>query len=620
MKKLLFPGSVFVVTVAWMVLQKPVFMLLYAVGEPCMAWWQVVWHGVSLDCTVAGYFTTVPLLITLLSVWFPMPQRTIRVILTCYFSLVSICVAAAFAGNLALYKYWGFPLDGSIFIYLSDPREAAASAAWSEVAIAIATFALAAATLISSYVWLTRRFYDGYDPHVTTARRISATLLTLLATGVDLVSVRGGVTVATANVSSAYFSNDMVLNHAAVNPTFSVIASTIDLSNNDYTDAYPFFEEEERERIFSEIRGNRADAPDTTDTRPDTLRLLNTQRPNVVLVLLESFGRGITDAAPAGQPVTPQLNRLKNEGVWFENFYANSFRTDRGEVSILSGFPAQTSMSIMKLPRQSASLPSIARSLTASGYHSLFVYGGDLNFTNQASYMYATGWKELLWQKDMTLDAPTSKWGYADDVVGRLFGDRVINLDAQSKPFLAGWLTLSSHEPFDVPTSTFDDPLLNAMHFTDMQVGMLIDRLKASPAWKDLLVILVADHGYPYPDGVAYSSPERHHIPMLWLGGALRKPLSVDTYGSQIDLCATLLGQMGLPHAEYDFSKDMFGPGPHFGYYTFSDGFGVVDSSGVTIHDNTSGRILSPLHQLTPQHISWGKALLQTTYCDISKR
>ena len=163
-------------------------------------------------------------------------------------------------------------------------------------------------------------------------------------------------------------------------------------------------------------------------------------------------------------------------------------------------------MSIMKLPRKSATLPSLARSLGREGYRSVFMYGGDLNFTNQASFMYSTGWEELIWQKDMQLDAPTSKWGYADDVVVDLFGDEVEALGREEQPFLAGLLTLSSHEPFEVPFAKFDDKLLNAMAFSDAQIGRLIDRLRESPVWDNLLVVLVADHGYPYPYDLAYNA------------------------------------------------------------------------------------------------------------------
>ena len=127
------------------------------------------------------------------------------------------------------------------------------------------------------------------------------------------------------------------------------------------------------------------------------------------------------------------------------------------------------------------------------------------------------------------------------------FADRVIALDARGEPFLAGLLTLSSHKPFDVPYAKFEDPVLNAMAFSDECVGRMIDRLKASPAWDNLLVVLVADHGYPYPKTLPYNVPLRHRIPMLWTGGAVSSPRIVGTYASQIDIAATLLSQLGLP-------------------------------------------------------------------------
>ena len=178
---------------------------------------------------------------------------------------------------------------------------------------------------------------------------------------------------------------------------------------------------------------------------------------------------------------------MKGEGVYFDNLFANSFRTDRGTVAVLSGFPAQTKMSVMKLPVKSQRLPSIARSLRREGYATSFYYGGDLNFTNTASYLYGTGFDRLTWQKDLHFDAPTSKWGYADDVVIDAFTDHVLAEAASQRPFFAAMLTLSSHEPFDVPFAKFDDPMLNAMAFTDACLGRFVERVRQTPVWKDLL-------------------------------------------------------------------------------------------------------------------------------------
>lgn len=624
MRRLLFLGAVFCTTVCWMLLQKPAFLLFYhtqAAHSTLDEWLQVVWHGLTLDGTVAGYIAALPVLIVLVSFWMPLCDRVWQGVLKGYFVGIALVTAAIFTVDLGLYGYWGFRLDGSVLIYLSDPGEAMASVGWGEAMRQILIFLLYAGGMIWSY-WLVVRLFR--TDALSVPRRLVGSLATLLVGGLVFLAIRGGVTVATANVSKVYFSSEMFLNHAATNPLFSFLSSIG--GNKDYASAYPFFTPSRREEIFAELRGNRPGADEGTP------RLLKSDRPDVVLILLESFGRTLMDESVDGQVVMPNMQRFRREGIWFENFFANSFRTDRGEVAVLCGFPAQTTMSIMKLPRKSATLPSLARSLGDEGYRSLFMYGGDLNFTNQASFLYATGWERLVWQKDMGLDAPTSKWGYADDVVVDLFGDEVEAMSREESPFLASLLTLSSHEPFDVPYEKFDDKLLNSIAFSDEQVGRLVERLRRSPAWDNLLVVLVADHAYPYPYDTPYNSPQRHRIPMIWLGGAVVMPQTVETYASQIDLCATLLAQLNISHEEFDYSKNIFGSTPphKFGYYCFSDGFGVVNAQGETIYDCATGTVTASENATSSEQtrdkndsttrLEWGQAMLQTTYEDIGHR
>ncbi len=609
-KKLLFNLAVFAATVLVMAVQKPVFLAYYAVEAAQSGfadWCRVLWHGLVLDMTVAGYVTALPLLLTLLSLWVRLPKRVWRGVLMTWFVAVAVLTAAIFAVDVALYEHWGFRLDGTVLIYLSDPREAMASVDfWLGVRQTL-LFAAYAALMIGLYR-LVLRLFDA-QPRPWRAA-LAGTLAVMMLSAFDFVAIRGGLGASVANVSKVYFSPVMFLNHAATNPVFSFLASLGD--HKDYAQEYPFFDEQTRAARFDALRGN---APASGETR----RVLATERPNVVLVILESFARTIMDERVDGQYVMPNMQRLKREGIWFENFFANSFRTDRGEVAIMSGFPAQTRMSIMKLPAKSRTLPSLARSLSREGYATSFAYGGDLNFTNQASYMYATGWQELVWQKDLRFDAPAADWGYDDSLMCDWFADRVIALSAGKQPFLAGLLTLSSHKPFDVPYSKFEDKVLNAMAFTDECVGRMVDRLKASPAWENLLVVLVADHGYPYPRTLVYNEPLRHRIPMIWTGGAVANPRVVETYASQIDICATLLAQMGIAHDDFDYSKDIFAPAPprKFAYYTFNDGFGVVDASGEAVWDATSQQVVSAT---APDLLDVGRTMLQTTYTDIGRR
>ena len=609
-RKLAFPIAVFAATVVMMAVQKPVFMAYYAVeaaGAGIRGWIDVLWHGLTLDMTVAGYVTALPILVTLLSLWLRLPEKVWRGVLTTWFVLVAVTTAVIFAVDVALYEHWGFRIDSTVLIYLADPEEAMTSVDfWLGV-----RQTLLAAAYAAGMIWVYRRILGVFDGRTVGWRVASlGSLAVVMLAGFDFLAIRGGTGASVANVSKVYFSPTQFLNHAATNPVFSFLASLGD--RVDYADEYPFFDEAVRAAKFDALRGN---GPAAGPTEP----VLNTARPNVVIVILESFARTVMDAEVGGEPVMPYMQRLKGEGIWFENFFANSFRTDRGEVAILSGFPAQTRMSIMKLPAKSRNLPSIARSLAGEGYATSFAYGGDLNFTNQASYMYATGWQELIWQKDLRFDAPAADWGYDDALMCDWFADRVIALSDAGKPFLAGLLTLSSHTPFDVPYSKFDDKVLNAMAFSDECVGKMIDRLKASPAWKDLLVVLVADHGYPYPRMLTYNEPLRHRIPMIWTGGAVARPRVVEDYAAQIDIAATLLAQLGVAHDDFDYSKDIFAPTPprKFAYYTFNDGFGVVDASGEAVWDATADRAVTATNS---ELLDVGRTMLQTTYTDIGRR
>lgn len=598
---LLFLGALFAMSLLVMAIEKPLFLLWYhaqAAEASAAELALVVWNGLKLDQTVAGYITALPLLVVLAALW--IPGRWSRSVLKGYLLVIAAVSATAFAANLALYEYWAFPLDSSVLQYLASPKEALASVTAGQLLLQL----LVAAAVFGGMAWCYLRVLRLYDPARRSTHRAGSTLVLLLAAGVLFLPIRGGVSVATANISKVYFSGRMFLNHAAVNPLFSFLSTLSD--GDDALYEYEFFPEPERAAIFEPLRGD-LPAGIGTDT------LLRTRRPNVVLFLVESFGRSTVDERVGGEPVAPEFQRLKGEGVYFDNLFANSFRTDRGTVAVLSGFPAQTKMSVMKLPVKSQRLPSIARSLRREGYATSFYYGGDLNFTNTASYLYGTGFDRLTWQKDLHFDAPTSKWGYADDVVIDAFTDHVLAEAASQRPFFAAMLTLSSHEPFDVPFAKFDDPMLNAMAFTDASLGRFVERVRQTPVWNDLLVILIADHAYPYPYGIANSDALRHRIPMLWLGGAVRRPAVVETYGSQSDLAATLLAQLGIAHGDFLFSRDLFDPArPKFGYWCFNNGFGVADAGGTTIFDCTSARVISP--DSTAAQLRDGKAMLQTTY------
>ena len=611
-RKLLTIVATYLTTVVLMALQKPLFLLWYAeqAAEASSAeLLGVSLNGLLLDSTVAGYISAIPWLIMLVAEWIAIPDKAMRRVLNTYFVIIALVASLMVAVDFGLFRHWGFRLDSTIIPYLATPKEAAASVTWSDLGPAVLLFVLYAALMIAVWRGVVKIYHSA---KANLLRRALHTAIWIVVGGLIFLAIRGGTGTSPANVSKVYFSDNMFLNQAATNPIFSFLssASRSELKEGDYR----YFSDEECERMFEQLQSPQADA--------DTTAVLNTTRPNVVLIILESFGRTITDEVIDGKEVTPHLNSLKSEGIWFENLFANSFRTDRGTVAIMSGYSTHPKVSIMKYPQKAHTLPAIARSLHAEGYTTTFTYGGDANFTNTISYLYGTGIERVTDQRTLPLNVPLAQWGYADDVVCEYFADEVLELASAEKPYFATLLTLSSHEPFDVPYSAFENKILNAAAFTDECVGKMIERWKQSPAWEDMLVVLIADHGIAYPEEFQAGELPRQRIPMLWTGGAIEQGgMVVENFASQADLAATLLKQMDIATDGFEFSKDIFNPAlPHYGFWTFNNGFGVISQEGYVRYDCTNNTIIESEGDKVEQFTLNGKAIIQTMHKDILAR
>lgn len=611
-RKLLTIVAIYLTSVVLMSLQKPLFLLWYAeqAAEASSAeLLGVSLNGLLLDSTVAGYISAIPWLIMLVAEWIAIPDKAMRRVLNTYFVIIALVASLMVAVDFGLFRHWGFRLDSTIIPYLATPKEAAASVTWGDLWPAVLLFVAYAALMIAVWRGVTNIYRTE---RASILRRALHTAIWIVVGGLIFLAIRGGTGTSPANVSKVYFSDNMFLNQAATNPIFSFLssASRSELKEGDYC----YFSDEECERMFEQLQSPQADA--------DTTEVLNTTRPNVVLVILESFGRTVTDEIIDGKEVTPHLNALKSEGIWFENLFANSYRTDRGTVAIMSGYSTHPKVSIMKYPQKAHTLPAIARSLHAEGYTTTFTYGGDANFTNTISYLYGTGIERVTDQRTLPLNVPLAQWGYADDVVCEYFADEVLELASAEKPYFATLLTLSSHEPFDVPYSAFENKILNAAAFTDECVGKMIERWKQSPAWEDMLVVLIADHGIAYPEGLQTGELPRQRIPMLWTGGAIEQGgMVVENFASQADLAATLLRQMDIATDGFEFSKDIFNPAlPHYGFWTFNNGFGIISQEGYVRYDCTNNTIIESDGDKVEQFTRDGKAIIQTMHKDLLAR
>lgn len=573
-------------------------------------------HGLELDASIAGYITAIPALMCIIAAWLPAGgKRVWKRILGIYFIFMTGVVAVIETADIGMFGDWLCRIDSQIYIYTLKEMMASVSLVNGLAGAAYALITIAAG------VWMYRKavcrwFIPSLEqPHSGKGARFLATGTMILTCGVLFLFIRGGVTTATANVSKAYFSDNLLLNQVAVNPVFSLMESTFE-RNEKELDNYDYYDADEAERIFAEALRSQNGTADA-----ERKNWLKTDRPDIVLVVMEGMGRTMTDIYEGDEPVAPQINRLKNEGIWFEHIYASSFRTDRGNLAIFSGFPGQPNMSLMKYPNKAAKLPGLAGTLKDEGYITRFTYGGDANFTNTRAYVYSSGFEELVDDKSLTLSGHTSKWGYADDIVLDYAADAFLSrIRHEEKPVFDAILTLSSHEPYEVPYKRLESPLLNSFAFTDEVIGRFVEKLRSTKEWENMLIILVPDHSTPFPVSIGNNSPERHHIPMLWLGGAVREDMTVSDYMAQTDIAATLLGQMGIPHDQFIFSRDISSPETsRFGYWAFKNGFGMIDEDGVSIYDCSTETLIRNEGDPDLSRHDSGKAILQKTFIEIRK-
>lgn len=316
--------------------------------------------------------------------------------------------------------------------------------------------------------------------------------------------------------------------------------------------------------------------------------------------------------------VAPNLSRIcASESVNFTQAYCSSFRTDRGIVATLSGYPGQPTTSIMRYSNKIQKLPALPEVLRRQGYHTQALYPSDASFFNMSNYFLCAGHDRLVTEDDFPAKQRSAQWGVPDHIgFDWLLRDLQEKAKDKNGRYYTTYLTISSHTPFDVPYHRLDDVKLNGFAYTDSCFGDSIDRLRPTEAWENLLIVCTADHGFNYRE---IASPDFAHVPFFLMGGAVKETMALDVIVSQTDLPALILGQLGLPHDEFVFSRDVLADTytDPCAFSTFNNGFTIFDTTGCTVFDNNAA---SAIYGDDERRINRGKAFLQTLYDDLAKR
>jgi phosphoglycerol transferase MdoB-like AlkP superfamily enzyme len=566
-------------------------------------------HGLRMDASISGYFLALSGLILTVSVFYPgrwvdLSLGIITITLLCLSGLIVVA-------DMELYRHWGFRMNNSPFFYMG-------SGAVGSVDVAVVIKLLSIFILMTCvFCWVYLRYINPRINGISKSNKRAAFVMLALSAAMFL-PIRGSFSVAPMNSGFVYFHKTKAYaNHAAINVIWNFLYS---LQKGD-SDVYPenFFDSEKTATLFNSLYPE-----NNSDSEHDsTLYLLNTKRPNVIIIILESFTADVIEPLGGMPEVAPRLSKLCSEGILFDQFYASGDRTDKGIIAVLSGYPAQPTTSIIKNPSKTQSLPQLNPYLKKLGYRSSFIYGGDIDFANFRSYLTTGGYDHITTMDDFEDDKNTSKWGVHDHF---MFAQALAELDTTQGLFTKVVLTLSSHEPFDVPLKSHikgtdeESLFLNACHYTDKCLGEFIDNLKKKNFWSNTLVIITADHGHRHPHNKAIQDKERFKIPLLMLGGAIKKDTVIHTLSGQTDIANTLLAQLDKSHAEFKFSKNILAKNAvPFAAYFFNDGYGFLLPQSYIVYDNPGQQFLKTIG--ADQHSQdLSKAYQQYLFSDFNKR
>ncbi|NTW23708.1 MAG: sulfatase-like hydrolase/transferase [Lentimicrobium sp.] len=536
------------------------------------------WHALHLDLATASYFMFFPFVLLLVqSVYSPKWINTVNRVYV-IIALFLFCLLTVV--ELGIYPEWKTKLPFKAFTYLTNPTEVYDTISTGLFFTLLGLFAVKfSVTYLVYFKWF-------YKDIINIKRNYIFTVLFALITPVLLfIGARGGVQQIPINQSASYYSHHNIMNLAAVNSGFNLFISAIENYKNFGKNPYSFYSDQEVKETIDEIFRMERDS---------TTRVLTTSRPNIVLLILESWSADLIESLGGEPGITPEFHKLEKEGILFTSLWATGPRSEQAMSSIFGGFPAHPISSITVQPDKFSKLTTITQKLIGQGYNTSFYFGGQLIYGNIKGFILHNGFQRITELENFGNDKNVvkGKLGVHDEY---LLARQLSDLNKEKQPFFSALFTLSSHSPYDQPMEEVlqwgdnERKYINSAYYTDRSLGEFINNARKQSWFKNTLFILVADHSHNSYRNWPFTTPFYHKIPMLFFGDVIKeeyKGSKNPKLSNQCDLASTLMHQLDIKADEFHWSRNLFNPySPEFAYYSFEEGLGWVRPSGHFVYD-----------------------------------
>jgi phosphoglycerol transferase MdoB-like AlkP superfamily enzyme len=571
-------------------------------------------YGIRMDASATAYIAIIPILVFIVN-WFTKGKNISSIWLKSYTWFCLFCISLIAIVDLNIFTEWGAKVNFRAFDTLyNSPAESMASTGSSPIGLSltIGIFLMLTGIILSNLII----DYDYKKPAETSKAK---TIFSILLVGINFIILRGSLLPDPVNQSVAYFSDNQLLDLSAQNTEWNLANNVFENLRHPYN-PYLFMPAAQAKKTVNET---------FTVKKDTTVHLLTTNRPNVVIIQLESFTADVIESLGGEKGDAPNFEKFIKNGVLFNNIYAAGDRTDKGIIAILSGFPSQAIRTIIIDTTKQKKLPSLLTSFKDTGYTTSYFYGGTSDYMNFDTYMYDHKTDHITDEKSIPKKDVGSTWGAHDNI---LFKKHVEYLSKQTKPFFSLIQTLTNHEPFVLPVQPHfkgdevSDKFRSTTYFTDSCLNAYFEEAKQHAWYKNTLFILVADHGHRLPRNTSAAyDPAKYHIPLLFFGDAIKpeyRGTRITKLGNQTDIAATLLAQLDLPHNEFKWSKNLLNPySKEFAFFDWDNGFGFMQPEQAVSYDGSGQRMIYVKNKhadkaLTNQTLFYGKAFMQQIFTE----
>ena len=391
--------------------------------------------------------------------------------------------------------------------------------------------------------------------------------IALLVIAVAFIGARSSFQHRGINPAMVAFSSDALVNSLVLNSGYSVLYAAQQFKDEEKSsEMYGKMDHDEMLRILKESRG-RPQSDYISDKFPTLTKNHATYQgkpKNIVILLQESLGAQFIGTL-GGKPLSPNIDKLAEEGWLFENLYATGTRSVRGIEAVTAGFTPTPARAVVKLNNAQRNFFTIAELLAKQGYDTSFIYGGEKHFDNMASFFYGNGFQTIIDQQDYQNPKFTATWGVSDEDLFDKANETFSKLHDEGKPFFSLVFSSSNHDPFEFPDGKielYEQPKAtrnNSAKYADYAVGHFFELAKKSNYWNDTIFLVIADHDSRVA-GASLMPIKHFHIPALILGGGI-EPRRDNRLVSQIDMPTTLLSLAGVsgnyPMMGFDLTQDV---------------------------------------------------------------